>query len=192
MGKAMPGYDVQIVDNHGNILPPGEEGNIGVRCKPHRPVGLFVEYWKNPEETADRFVGDFYLTGDTARRDTEGYFWFTGRSDDIINSSSYRIGPTEVEDSLLTHPSVLECAAIGVPDEMRGEIVKAFVVLRPGFKPSDALAREIQTHCKKVTAPYKYPRQIEFIDALPKTVSGKTRRVALRQLEHQRRLASLL
>lgn len=192
MGKSMPGYDVQIVDNHGQVLPPGEEGNIGVRVKPNRPVGLFVEYWKNPQETADRFVGDFYLTGDTARKDAEGYFWFTGRSDDIINSSSYRIGPTEVEDSLLTHPSVLECAAIGVPDEMRGEVVKAFVVLRPGFKPSDELKHEIQAHCKKVTAPYKYPRQIEFIDALPKTVSGKTRRVALRQLEHQRRLASLL
>ena len=192
MGKSMPGYDVQIVDNHGNVLPRGEEGNIAVRYKPKRPVGLFVEYWKNPEETADRFIGDFYLTGDTARLDADGYFWFTGRSDDIINSSSYRIGPAEVEDSLLTHPSVLECAAIGVPDEMRGEVVKAFVVLRPGIEPSDTLAREIQTHCKKVTAPYKYPRQIEFIDALPKTISGKTRRVALRQLEQQRRLAALL
>jgi acyl-coenzyme A synthetase/AMP-(fatty) acid ligase len=187
MGLSMPGFDVQIVDNNGNILPPHQEGNIAVRVKPTRPVGFFTEYWKNPQETADRFIGDFYLTGDTGKRDEDGYLWFVGRSDDIINSSSYRIGPSEVEDALLSHASVLECAAIGVADEMRGEVVKAFIVLRQGVEPSDKLRKEIQAHCKKVTAPYKYPRQIEFIDSLPKTVSGKTRRVALRRMELQRR-----
>jgi acetyl-CoA synthetase/medium-chain acyl-CoA synthetase len=186
MGLPCPGFDVQIVDNHGRPLPPNTEGNIAIRVKPQRPVGMFMEYWKNPQETADRHVGDFYFTGDTAQRDEDGYFWFCGRSDDVINSSSYRIGPSEVEDSLLSHPAVLECAAIGVPDEMRGEVVKAFIVLRPGFTASDHLKHDIQTHCKRVTAPYKYPRQIEFIEALPKTVSGKTRRVALRQLERSR------
>lgn len=187
MGKPCPGFDVQIVDNHGRPLPAGVEGNIAVRISPKRPVGFFTEYWKNPQETADRMVNGFYFTGDTAKVDEDGYFWFCGRSDDIINSSSYRIGPSEVEDAVLSHPSVLECAAIGVPDEMRGEVVKAFIVLRPGYEAGDHLRRDIQTHCKKVTAPYKYPRQIEFIDALPKTVSGKTRRVALRQMESQRR-----
>lgn len=187
MGLSMPGYDCQVVDNNGNIVPAGTEGNIGVRVKPRRPVGMFSEYWKNPQETADRFLGDFYLTGDTATRDEQGYFWFVGRSDDVINSSSYRIGPSEVEDSLLTHPCVLECAAIGVPDELRGEVVKAYIVLRPGFEASDKLKKEIQAHCKKVTAPYKYPRQIEFIEHLPKTVSGKIRRVALRQMERANR-----
>lgn len=187
MGKPCPGFDVQIVDNHGRPVLPGVEGNIGVRISERRPVGFMSEYWKNPQETADRVVNGFYLTGDTARMDADGYFWFCGRSDDIINSSSYRIGPSEVEDAVLSHPAVLECAAIGVPDEMRGEVVKAFVVLRPEFEASDHLRHDIQTHCKKVTAPYKYPRQIEFIESLPKTVSGKTRRVALRQMELQRR-----
>ena len=186
MGKATPGFDVRIVDNLGQPLPSGKEGNIAIAVHPHRPVGMFQEYWKNPKETADRFVNGFYMTGDTGRYDAEGYFWFCGRSDDVINSSSYRIGPSEVEDAVISHPSVLECAAIGVPDELRGEVVKVFVVLRSGFSPSDHLRKEIQAHCKKVTAPYKYPRQVEFIDALPKTVSGKTRRVALRCLEIER------
>ena len=186
MGLPMPGFDVQIVDNNGQVLPFGTEGNIGIRVKPRRPVGMFAEYWKNPQETADRFIGDYYLTGDTAKRDEDGYFWFIGRSDDVINSSSYRIGPTEVEDSILLHPAVLECAAVGVPDEMRGEVVKAFIVLREGFEPCDKLKKEIQSHCKKVTAPYKYPRMIEFIEQLPKTISGKTRRIALRQMDMER------
>ena len=176
MGHPMPGYEVAVVDDAGQVLPDGQEGNLAIRVKPNRPLGFFSEYWKNPRETAERFVGDYYLTGDSARRDAEGYFWFVGRSDDVINSSSYRIGPTEVEDSLLLHPSVLECAVIAVPDEMRGEVVKAFIVLRPGFVGDDHMKKEIQTHCKKVTAPYKYPRQIEFIAELPKTVSGNTRR----------------
>ncbi len=187
MGKPTPGYDVRIVDNLGRPLPPNTEGNIAIAVSPRRPVGLFKEYMNSPQETADRFINGYYLTGDTGRCDAEGYLWFCGRSDDVINSSSYRIGPTEVEDALLTHPAVLECAAIGVPDELRGEVVKAFIVLRQGYHPDDHLKKDIQSHCKKVTAPYKYPRQIEFIPALPKTISGKTRRVALRQLEMERR-----
>jgi acetyl-CoA synthetase/medium-chain acyl-CoA synthetase len=180
MGKAAPGYDLAIIDEDGNELPPNKTGQIAVRVKPQRPVPLFLEYWKNPEETASRYIGNFYLTGDTAYRDADGYFYFVGRADDVINSASYRIGPTEVESALLEHSAVLESAAIGVPDELRGEIVQAYVVLRPGYEPSEHLKRELQTHCKRVTAPYKYPRQIVFIPELPKTVSGKIRRVELR------------
>lgn len=183
MGHAAPGFTIGIVDNDGNELPDGAEGNLAIRVKPNRPVGMFVEYWKNPEETASRYKGDWYLTGDSAVRDAEGYLWFVGRSDDVINSASYRIGPSEVESSLLTHPSVLECAAIGAPDEMRGEVVKAFIVVREGFTPGETLKKEIQAHCKRVTAPYKYPRQIEFVDSLPKTISGKVRRSELRRRE---------
>lgn len=191
MGHPMPGFSVAIVDNDGQPLPAGTEGNLAVRVKPARPIGFFTEYWKNPTGTADRFVGDYYLTGDTATCDIDGYYWFVGRSDDVINSSSYRIGPSEVEDSLLMHSAVLECAAIGVPDDLRGEIVKAFVVLRPGYTADDKLKKELQSHCKKVTAPYKYPRQIEFIHNLPKTVSGKIRRTELRRIEKIRRDTAL-
>ncbi len=180
MGRTAPGFDVGIVDEDGVELPAGEVGQIAVRVKPNRPLGLFAGYWKNPEETAGRYLGDWYLTGDTGRRDKDGYFYFVGRADDVINSSSYRIGPSEVESALLEHPAVLESAAIGVPEEMRGEIVKAYVVLREGHEPSDHLKRELQAHCKRVTAPYKYPRQIEFIGELPKTISGKIRRMELR------------
>ncbi len=186
MGHAAPGFTIGIVDNDGNELPDGTEGNLAIRVKPNRPVGMFVEYWKNPEETTSRYKGDWYLTGDSAVRDPEGYLWFVGRSDDVINSASYRIGPSEVESSLLLHPSVLECAAIGAPDEMRGEVVKAFIVVREGFTPGDTLKKEIQAHCKSVTAPYKYPRQIEFVHSLPKTISGKVRRSELRRREQQK------
>ena len=180
MGKAAPGFDICIIDEDGRPLPPGKTGQIAIRVKPTRPLPLFTEYWKNPEETAARYLGDFYLTGDTGSRDADGFFTFVGRADDVINSASYRIGPSEVESALQEHPAVLESAAIGVPEELRGEIVQAYVVLRPGFTASESLKRELQSHCKRVTAPYKYPRQIVFIPELPKTISGKVRRVELR------------
>ena len=191
MGLAAPGYDVHVIDEDGKELPPGKVGQIALRVKPRRPMALFREYWQNPEETAARYLGGWYLTGDTAYRDADGYFYFVGRADDVINSSSYRIGPSEVESALLEHPAVLESGAIGVPDEMRGEIVRAYVVLRPEHAPSEHLKRELQTHCKRVTAPYKYPRQIEFIDELPKTISGKIRRVELRARAAAERAAAL-
>lgn len=183
MGHPTPGFDLAIVDEDGHELPAGAVGQLAIRVQPQRPLGLFQEYWRNPEENAQRFVGPWYLTGDTAQRDAEGYYWFVGRADDVINSASYRIGPGEVESALLEHPAVLECAAVGVPEEMRGEIVKAFVVLREGYTAGEPLQHELQTHCKTVTAPYKYPRLIEFVPSLPKTVSGKIRRTELRARE---------
>ncbi len=183
MGKPMPGFDLQVIDNDGNIVPPNTEGDIAVRVKPNRPLGLFKEYWKEPERTANSYKGDWYLTGDRAYRDEDGYFWFVGRADDVILTSGYRIGPFEVESALIEHPAVAESAVVSSPDETRGEIVKAFVILAPGYTASDALAKELQEHVKKVTAPYKYPRKIDFVTALPKTVSGKIRRVELRNAE---------
>ena len=180
LGKPTPGMEVAVVDEDGNRLGPGDEGQIAVKVKPQRPVGLFVEYWRDPEATSAAHLGDWYLTGDRARVDTDGYFWFVSRADDVIISAGYRIGPFEVESVIIEHPAVQETACLGVPDEERGEVVKAFVVLAPGFVASDELAAEIQQHVKDNTAPYKYPRQIEFIDELPKTVSGKIRRVDLR------------
>ena len=180
LGKPTPGFEVAVVDSEGTSLGPGSEGQIAVRCKPERPVGLFVEYWQDPEATAAAHLGDWYLTGDRARVDEDGYFWFVSRADDVIISAGYRIGPFEVESVIMEHPAVQEVACIGVPDVERGEVVKAFVVLRSGFAPSDALASEIKEYVKAVTAPYKYPRHVEFIDDLPKTVSGKIRRVDLR------------
>ena len=175
MGKPMPGFEIGLLDHD---LRESDEGEIAVRVKPARPLGLFQEYWRNPDENARRFRGDWYLTGDTARRDRDGYYWFIGRADDVIKSSAYRIGPFEVESALVEHPAVLEAAVVGKPDEIRGQIVKAFVVLRKGFTVTEA---ELIEHCKKVTAPYKHPREIEFLSELPKTISGKIRRVELRQ-----------
>jgi acetyl-CoA synthetase/medium-chain acyl-CoA synthetase len=154
---------------------------VAVRVKPDRPLGLFSEYWLNPDEMATHFRGDWYLTGDRATRDADGYFWFIGRKDDVIKSSGYRIGPFEVESALLEHPAVLEAAVIGQPDMLRGQIVKACVVLRPGVEAANGLKTELQMHCKKLIAAYKYPREIEFVRELPKTTSGKTRHVELRQ-----------
>lgn len=181
MGLPAPGFEIDVIGDDLEPLPPRTEGEIAVRVKPTRPLGLFVEYEKNPEENASKFRGDYYLTGDRAIRDEDGYFWFVGRSDDVILSAGYRIGPFEVESALIEHPAVLESAVVAAPDPERYEIVKAFIVLRPGFQASDALAREIQDHVKRVTAPYKYPREIEFVETLPKTISGKIRRVELRQ-----------
>jgi acetyl-CoA synthetase/medium-chain acyl-CoA synthetase len=184
MGKATPGFTVALLDDHLREVPPGEEGEVAVRVKPHRPVGLFSEYWLNPKEMTTQFQGDWYLTGDRATRDTDGYFWFIGRKDDVIKSSGYRIGPFEVESALMEHPAVLEVAVIGQPDLLRGQIVKACVVLRPGVEAAQELKTDLQMHCKKLIAAYKYPREVEFVRELPKTTSGKTRRVELRQTNH--------
>jgi acetyl-CoA synthetase len=181
MGKPTPGFIVSLLDDNLKELPVGQEGEVAVRVNPQRPLGLFQEYWRNPSENAVRFQGDWYLTGDRARRDADGYYWFVGRGDDVIKSAGYRIGPFEVESALIEHPAVLEAAVVGKPDPLRGQIVKAFVVLRAGHSPSDALQRELQEHCKSSTAPYKYPREIEFLAELPKTISGKIRRIELRQ-----------
>ncbi|HEX6675165.1 MAG TPA: AMP-binding protein [Actinomycetes bacterium] len=186
MGKPTPGFDVVVVDDDGKVLGPGEEGHVAVRVRPQRPVGLFTEYWRDPEATAAAFRGDYYYTGDRALLDEDGYFWFVGRSDDVILSAAYRIGPFEVESALVEHPAVAEAAVVGKPDPERGQIVKAFVVCAPGHEPSDDLARELQEHCKRVTAPYKYPREVEFTSELPKTISGKIRRVELRERELNR------
>ncbi|MGE5576657.1 MAG: AMP-binding protein [Syntrophothermus sp.] len=183
MGKPSPGFDVRVVDDDGNEVPRGQEGDIAVRVKPVRPVGLFKEYWKDPVKTAGVYRGDWYITGDRAVQDKDGYLWFVGRADDVILASGYRIGPFEVESALLEHPAVAESAVVSSPDETRGEVVKAFVVLAPGYQGSDELVKELQEHVKKVTAPYKYPRKIEFVANLPKTVSGKIRRVELREKE---------
>ncbi len=186
MGPAAPGHHLAIVDESGAELPRGREGDLAIQVAPARPVGMFQEYWRNAEATARCHRGPWYITGDRASMDEDGYLWFVGRADDVINSASYRIGPFEVESALVEHPAVAEAAVIGKPDALRGEIVKAFVVLAPGHTASDTLAAELQEHVKTVTAPYKYPREIEFLVELPKTISGKIRRTELRQLERER------
>ncbi|XP_057605672.1 acyl-coenzyme A synthetase ACSM1, mitochondrial isoform X2 [Hippopotamus amphibius kiboko] len=185
MGKAIPPYDIQIIDDKGNILPPNTEGNIGIRIKPSRPIGLFLCYENNPVKTAEVECGDFYNTGDRATIDEEGYIWFLGRADDVINASGYRIGPTEVENALAEHPAVAESAVVSSPDPIRGEVVKAFIVLTPEFLSHDRnqLTKELQQHVKSVTAPYKYPRKVEFVSELPKTITGKIKRSELRKKE---------
>jgi len=186
MGPAAPGHTLAIVDEEGRELPRGEEGDLAIKVVPDRPVGMFKEYWRNPEATAKCHRGEWYITGDRASMDRDDYLWFVGRADDVINSASYRIGPFEVESALVEHPAVAEAAVVGKPDAMRGEIVKAFVVLAPGHAPSEGLVAELQEHVKTVTAPYKYPREIEFVPDLPKTISGKIRRTELRALERER------
>ena len=183
MGLPAPGYDVRVIDFDGEECAAGEEGDIALRGD---APALFAGYWNAPEETAAVYRGDWYVTGDRAVRDEDGYLWFTGRADDVILSAAYRIGPFEVESALLEHPAVAESAVVGKPDPDRGQIVKAFVVLRPGREGDAALVTELQGHCKRVTAPYKYPREIEFVPELPKTRSGKIRRVELRKLEEER------
>ncbi|MBI4578753.1 MAG: AMP-binding protein, partial [Planctomycetes bacterium] len=161
MGRPSPSFDVRVLDEAMNEAMPNREGTLAIRVKPHRPVGLFEGYLAAEEENARRFVGDYYLTGDRAYRDEDGYLWFVGRDDDVINSAGYRIGPFEVESALLEHPSVVEAAAVASPDKTRGSIVKAFVRLVAGCEPSPRLIKELQTHVKSTTAPYKYPRKIE-------------------------------
>lgn len=185
MGKPTPGNDVAVIDENGEPVAVNEIGDIAVKVD---CPALFKEYYKDPERTDMSRRGDYYVTGDQASKDADGYFWFEGRSDDIIISSGYTIGPFEVEDALVKHPSVQECAVVASPDEIRGTIVKAFVVLKPNVDDSDPnLVKELQDHVKELTAPYKYPRQIEFIEDLPKTMSGKIRRIELRQNELKKR-----
>lgn len=181
MGKPTPGNRVEIIDETGKPCAAGVVGDIAV----HRDTpALFKEYYKDPERTNRQFRGDYYITGDRAKKDEDGYFWFEGRSDDIIISSGYTIGPFEVEDALVKHPFVKECAVVASPDEVRGNIVKAFVVLKEDIKENMAdLVQTLQNHVKELTAPYKYPRKIEFVRQLPKTNSGKIRRVELRMRE---------
>lgn len=183
MGKRNPQYDIDIVHPDGTPVADGEEGEIVIHIDKGKPLGLFKEYLDDPELTAAVMHDGLYHTCDVAKRDADGYFWFVGRIDDVIKSSGYRIGPFEVESALMTHPAVVECAVTGVPDDIRGQIVKATIVLGKEWKhrAGEELAREIQTHVKNATAPYKYPRLVEFVDELPKTISGKIRRVELRK-----------
>lgn len=185
-GRPSPAYDVALVDENGNDVEDGVEGEIVIRLDRGRPAGLFLEYYRNREQTDAVFYDRMYHTGDMAWRDVDGYFYFIGRGDDVIKSSGYRIGPFEVESALLTHPAVLECAVTAVPHPDRGQVVKATVVLvkNRGYEPSDELKKELQTHVKQVTAPYKYPRIVEFVDELPKTVSGKIQRKLIRGRDH--------
>ena len=185
MGKPSPGWVIELQDENGKPVGVHEEGRIAIKVEPW-PVGMFSGYLDNPEENKKSFVNGWYYTGDKAYKDEDGYYWFIGRDDDVIKASGYRIGPFEVESALIEHPSVQEAAVVGSPDDIRGLIVKAFVILKPGFTPSDALVRDLQSHVKKVTAPYKYPRLIEFVDSLPKTISGKIRRIELRERELKR------
>lgn len=180
MGKPTPGYDIDIVDETGSPCEIGNEGEIIIYTEKRKPVGMFKGYYNDEELTKSTWSDGVYKTGDMAWRDEDGYFWFVGRADDIIKSSGYRIGPFEVESALIEHPAVLECAVTAVPDPDRGQIVKATVVLTKNYNPSEELVKILQDHVKKVTAPYKYPRIIEFVTELPKTISGKIRRVQIR------------
>lgn len=181
MGKPSPIYNIDIIDEEGNSCPVGTEGNIVIRGIDEKwPVGLFQCYYRDAEATNKCMHDNYYNTGDVAWKDEDGYYWFVGRSDDVIKCSGYRIGPFEVESALQTHPSVLECAVTAFPDPDRGQVVKASIVLAKGFFASDELVKELQNHVKHITAPYKYPRIIEFLDELPKTVSGKIKRVDIR------------
>ena len=182
MGVPNPQYDIDILTPDGRSAEDGEQGQIVVRTHNGKPLGLFKEYYRDAERTEDAWHDDVYYTGDLAWRDEDGYFWFVGRADDVIKSSGYRIGPFEVESALMTHPAVVECAITGVPDEIRGQVVKATIILAKDYKGKEGpeLIKELQDHVKKVTAPYKYPRVIEFVNELPKTISGKIRRVEIR------------
>jgi len=185
IGRPYPGHRVAVIDDKGQELPPGELGEIAVHRKDD-PV-FFLEYWKNPEATRDKFIGDWGCTGDQGKTDADGYFWYQGRSDDVIKSAGYRIGPAEIESCLVKHRAVANAAVIGKPDATRGAIVKAFIVLQPGEAPSQALIEEIQGHVRGRLAPYEYPREIEFIDALPMTTTGKVQRKELRKREEAKR-----
>ncbi len=184
MGKAYPGHRVAPVDEEGNELPPGETGELAAWRDD--PV-MFLGYWNNPEATEAKFVGDWWGTGDVGYRDEDGYLWFVGRKDDVISSAGYRIGPGEIEDCLIKHPAVLQAAAVGSPDPLRGEIVKAFIVLAPGHRASEELKSDIQAAVRTRLAAYEYPREIEFLDSLPMTTTGKVRRIELRELERRRK-----
>jgi acetyl-CoA synthetase len=183
MGKPSPGFTVGVIDEHGKEVADGQEGDIAVRVAPERPVGLFQGYLDDEAANQACRRGDWYVTGDRAVRDAEGYLYFVGRADDVIKTSGYRVGPFEVESALLEHPAVAESAVIGVPDDKIGQRIKAYVLLAPGHTGSPELVRDLQEHVKKTTAPYKYPRDVEFVTELPKTVSGKIRRAELRSTQ---------
>jgi acetyl-CoA synthetase len=184
MGKPMPGWDVEILDEDESPVAPGERGEICMRARsnPHYPLG----YWQRPEESVEIFGGEWFHTKDAARQDEDGYVWYEGRADDVIISAGYRIGPFEVESACLEHTAVREAAAVASPDELRGNIVKAFIVLGEQYNPSDELAEEIKRFVRDRLSAYAYPREIEFVNDLPKTLTGKIRRMELRQLEHER------
>ncbi len=181
MGVVNPQYDVDLIDDEGNRVAVGQQGQIVIRTGSGKPLGLFKEYYRDEVLTRQVHHDGIYYTGDVATRDEDGYFWFVGRIDDVIKSSGYRIGPFEVESALLTHPAVLECAVTGVEDALRGQVVKATIVLTENYAASEELIKEIQAHAKRVTAPYKYPRIVEFVDSMPKTISGKIRRTEIRK-----------
>lgn len=181
MGKPAPGYDIDLLDENGNSCEVGEEGQLVIHTDKCKPFGMFDGYYRDSDLTHKVWHDDIYYTGDMAWKDEDGYYWFVGRADDLIKSSGYRIGPFEVESALVEHPAVLECAITAVPDPDRGQIVKATVVLAKNYVAGDSLVKELQEHVKKVTAPYKYPRIIEFVAELPKTISGKIRRVEIRE-----------
>ncbi|NLW80952.1 MAG: AMP-binding protein [Desulfovibrionales bacterium] len=180
IGKPCPGWDIALLDENDDPCPPGVEGEICIRIDPKRPVGLFSCYLLDEAKTASVMRGGYYRTGDKAWVDEDGYFWFLGRIDDLIKSSGYRIGPFEVESALVSHPAVVEAAVTGVPDPDRGQAVKATVMLAQGYEPSAELTKELQNHVKRVTAPYKYPRIIDYVKELPKTISGKIKRAEIR------------
>ena len=186
MGVPNPQYDIDLLTPDGRPAEDGEQGQIVIRTGNGKPLGLFKGYYRDAERTEDAWHDDTYYTGDVAWRDEDGYYWFVGRADDVIKSSGYRIGPFEVESALMTHPAVVECAITGVPDEIRGQVVKATIILSKDYKGKEGpeLIKELQNHVKKVTAPYKYPRVIEFVEELPKTISGKIRRVEIRKKDN--------
>jgi acetyl-CoA synthetase len=187
MGKPSPLYEIDIMDEAGRSCPPGVEGNIVIKNLDHgQPPGLFKCYYRDEAVTRKVWHDGAYNTGDVAWRDEDGYFWFVGRSDDVIKCSGYRIGPFEVESALQEHPAVLECAVTAAPHPIRGQVVKATIVLAKGWEPGDELVKQLQDHVKHVTAPYKYPRIIEFVAELPKTVSGKIRRAEIRQKDTEK------
>lgn len=183
MGLPIPQYDIDLVDYEGRSVEAGEQGQIVIRINKKIPVGLFKGYYKDEQRTNEAMRDGLYYTGDIAWKDEDGYYWFVGRADDVIKSSGYRIGPFEVESALMTHPAVIECAITGVPDEMRGQVVKATIILSEEYKEKAGpeLIKELQNHVKRITAPYKYPRVIEFVEELPKTISGKIRRKEIRK-----------
>ncbi len=188
MGRPMPGWDVQILDEDEQPVAPGDRGEICLRARsnPHYPLG----YWNRPDDTATVFGGEWFHTKDAASQDTDGYIWYEGRADDVIIAAGYRIGPFEVESACLEHPAVREAAAVASPDALRGNVVKAFIVLADGHDPSDDLADEIKAHVRDQLSAYAYPRRVEFVDDLPKTLTGKIRRIKLRELELERSSAS--
>ena len=188
MGVPNPQYEIDLLTPDGRSAEDGEQGQIVIRTDKGKPLGLFKEYYLNDELTREVWHDGVYYTGDVAWRDEDGYFWFVGRADDVIKSSGYRIGPFEVESALMTHPAVVECAITGVPDEIRGQVVKATIILGEKYRAQagETLIKELQNHVKRITAPYKYPRIIEFVEELPKTISGKIRRKEIRNGDEKR------